>query len=184
MTAVPLIVLAGPSGVGKTTVAQALLAEPPIPMRRAVTATTRAPRPGEIDGRDYHFWTRDQFQAKIDNREMLEWAVIHGSDLYGTPLAEVCDRSQTVLLVIDVQGADAVRQLHLRHLSIFLDPPSLNELSSRLSKRGDAQDKIDKRLKTAETELTRAHEFHFRVQNDDFSQTITTIRGLIQNYRG
>src|SRR5437773_11766136 len=100
----PLITLSGPSGSGKTTVIQRLLADPPGPLRLSVSATTRPPRPGERDGVDYHFWTREQFERKLAAGEFLEHAVVHGHDYYGTLRAEVepyLQRGQGVILDID-----------------------------------------------------------------------------------
>lgn len=177
---IPIVVLAGPSGVGKTTVADRLIADPPIPLRRAVTATTREMRPGERDNIDYHFWTRDRFQAEIAAGRMLEWAEVHGRDLYGTPRSEVEGRPETTLLVIDVQGAAQVRAAGLQHISIFLMPPTVEELESRLRCRGEALEKIERRLATATGEILRAGEFNHRVENREIEATVRILRDLIQ----
>lgn len=179
MSRIPIVVLAGPSGVGKTTIAERLIAEPPIPLRRAVTATTRNPRPGERPEIDYHFWTRERFRDEIAARRMLEWAEVHGSDLYGTPKSEVESRPETTLLVIDVQGAAQVRAARLPHISIFLQPPSIEELESRLRNRGEAQEKIERRLMTARQEILRAEEFDYRVENREIDDTVRILKDLI-----
>src|SRR5690242_19443258 len=109
----PLIVVSGPSGVVKTTVVQELLKRQTLPLRRAVTATTRGARAGEQPGVSYHFWERDRFQKAIDADEMFEWAEVFGLDRYGTPRSEVDPHRESgkgVILVLDVQGAEAVRK--------------------------------------------------------------------------
>src|SRR5262245_48916620 len=132
----PLIVLSGPSGVGKTSVVEHLLAATTLPLRRAVTATTRAPRPGEVPEVHYHFWTADRFREAIAAQQMLEWAEGHRRDLYGTPRSEVDpyrEKGIGVVLVIDVQGAGQVRLMYPNdHLSVFLTPPTFEELECRL----------------------------------------------------
>lgn len=174
----PLIVLAGPSGVGKTTVAELLIKSFPRPIRRAITATTRAPRPDERSEIDYHFWTRERFRKEIDNGNMLEWAEVHDTDMYGTPRSEVDpyrEAGQGVLLVIDVQGAANVRKSEPDHLSLFLLPPCFASLEARLKKRGDAPERIARRLKTAHKELLRSGEFDRIVVNADISATVRTL---------
>jgi|YNPBryunderm2012_1023409.scaffolds.fasta_scaffold17764_2 guanylate kinase len=179
----PLVILSGPSGVGKTTLVDRLIGESPLPLRRAVTATTRPPRLGERPEIDYHFWTEDQFQAAIARQEMLEFAKVHGRDWYGTPRSEV-DPYRTqgfgVILVIDVQGAEQVRRLYPGdHLSIFLLPPSFDDLQKRLKQRGESDESIARRLSTARVEMTRANEFDYQLINDDITQAIGTIEGII-----
>src|SRR5688572_15096353 len=113
-TLAPLIVVSGPSGVGKTTVVERLIEGSGLKLRRAITATTRGARPGEQDGRDYHFWTREDFERAIADKRMLEHAVVFGKDYYGTPKSEVDphrEQGTGVILVIDVQGADRIREL-------------------------------------------------------------------------
>ncbi len=167
----PLFVLSGPSGAGKSTVVDAVLQACRFPLRRAITATTRDPRPGERAGVDYHFWPRERFEEAIAGAEMLEFAVVHGHDYYGTPRTEV-DGPRLggwgVLLVIDVQGAAAVRRQYPGdHVSVFLDVPGAGELERRLRARGTEGDEtIARRLASAEREVARAGEFDVRVVND------------------
>jgi len=181
----PLVVVSGPSGVGKTTVVDRLLARTALPLRRAVTATTRAPRDGEIDGTQYHFWTRDEFLNAVTDGRMLEHAEVHGRHYYGTPRAEVDQyrgAGKGVLLVIDVQGAEQVRKTYPGdHLSVFIDAPSDAELEARLrSRQTESEDAIKRRLESARREVARAGEFDHRVVNRDLDEAVAALEQLIQ----
>lgn len=182
----PLIVLSGPSGVGKTTVVDHLIAGTRLKLRRAVTATTRAPRNGETPEKDYHFWTVDEFRAALDRGGMLEHAVVHGRDYYGTPRSEVDPyraKGIGVVLVIDVQGAEQIRRHYPDdHLSIFLAPPSFEELRRRLESRGSEDPaRLARRLETARAEMEQASQFDCRVVNADLIETAREIEDLIRN---
>ena len=184
MPLAPLIVLSGPSGAGKSTVVEAVLAGCRFPLRRVVTATTRPARPGEGDGIDYHFWTKDRFRSALAAGEMLEHAVVFGKDFYGTPKAEVDPRRAAgvgVLLVIDVQGAAQVRAKYPGdHLSVFLAVPSLDELERRLRGRGTEDEaRITRRLTAAAEETARAGEFDEMVVNDTVANAVAKLLAII-----
>jgi guanylate kinase len=180
----PLIVVSGPSGVGKTTVVERLITESSLPLRRAVTATTRTEREGEKDGRDYHFWTTERFQQEVAAGRMLESALVFGRDFYGTPRSEVDPyrgAGPGVILVIDVQGAARVRETGLEHLSVFIEPPSFDVLESRLRGRNDmTDDRITRRLEEARRELARAGEFDCRIVNLTLSAAVSELERVIR----
>ena len=179
-----LVVISGPSGVGKTSIADGLLRSPEY--ARAITATTRSPRAGEVSGRDYHFLADEEFRARVARGEFLEHAEVHGR-LYGTPRAAVdaiLSRGLVCLLVIDVQGAATLRNDNVEALYVFVAPPSLDELESRLRGRGtEFPDAMKSRLATARLELARQGEFDTVVINDDLERVVGEISGLVQGRR-
>jgi guanylate kinase len=185
-----LIVLSAPSGAGKTTLCNRLLAAHPG-MTRSISCTTRAPRGTEQDGRDYHFLSAAEFNRRVSAGLFLEHAVVHGNQ-YGTLSSNVeaaLEAGKDVLLVIDVQGAASVRSsaqarggiLKQAYLDIFVAPPSLEALRERLQKRGeDAPDVIERRLMNAQGELERGREYQHWVINDDLEQADAELQAIIQ----
>jgi len=172
MTTTParLTVLAGPTAVGKGTVSADIRARYPQ-VWLSVSATTRSPRPGEIDGVHYHFLSVDEFERMAARGDLLEWAVVHGRNRYGTPRKPVEERlaaGEPALLEIDLQGARQVRASMPDARFVFLAPPSFDELVRRLVGRGteDAEER-ERRLQTARTELAAESEFDHVIVNDD-----------------
>ena len=164
-----LVVLAGPSGVGKSTVIKEALEELPETWL-SVSATTRAPRPGEVNGREYFFVSHEEFDQMIQDGELLEWAQYAGNR-YGTPKTPVHEKiadNIPVLLEIEVQGARQVRQSDPNAVLVFLAPPSWEALEARLVGRGTEEaEVIAARLELAKTELAAQSEFDHVVVNDD-----------------
>ena len=177
-----LAVIAGPTAVGKGTVVRRLLQMDPS-VKLSVSATTRSPRPGEVDGIDYYFWTNQQFDEAIESNQLLEYAVVHGENRYGTPRAPIekeLARGSKVILEIDIQGADQVKAAMPESLSIFIMPPSWDELVSRLNGRGtESPEQQAKRLETAVVELAAADSFDYKVINDDVDKCAAEVLDLL-----
>lgn len=178
-----LIVLSGPSGVGKGTVRAAIFSKGEQKFVYSISATTRQPRTGETDGVDYFFKTREEFEQMIQNKQLLEYAEYVGN-YYGTPLEYVENTLATgkdVFLEIDVQGAIQVRELMPDGVFIFLTPPDLNELESRIVNRGtDSDEVIAKRMKTAREELELMKYYDYSVVNDTVDNAVQKIEAIIQ----
>jgi guanylate kinase len=177
-----VFVITGPSGVGKGTLIKRLLAACPN-LELSISATTREPREGEVDGRDYHFLTREQFDERIDAGDFLEFATYSGNR-YGTLRSEVekrLDAGHSVVLEIEVQGAQQVRQAPLDSVQIFIEPPDPAVLRERLAGRGtDSAAAIDRRLKTAEIELASRDDFDHRVVNDDLEGAAARLVAIVR----
>ncbi len=180
-----LVVLAGPAGVGKGTIVQRILASEPDFML-SVSATTRDPRPGEVDGIHYHFISKEEFEGLIAENQLLEHAIVHGSNYYGTPLNELTRaeaEDKHLLLEIDLQGARQVKTRIPQALTIFISPPSWEELESRLRNRGtETEEQIQTRLSTARTELASAGEFDFNLTNQDLDSCVAQVVELVRKY--
>ena len=173
-----LTVLAGPTAVGKGTVVQALrLRHPELVV--SVSATTRAPRPGEIDGVHYHFLSDPQFDELVEDGGMLEWAKVHGLHRYGTlrrPVEQALTAGKSVLLEIDLDGARQVRRSMPEAHFVFLAPPSWDVLVARLLERGtEDEEERARRLETAKTELAAESEFDVTVTNDDLDVAVAEL---------
>lgn len=175
-------VISGPTAVGKGTVVQALRAQHPE-LWLSVSATTRAPRPTEVDGVHYNFVSASEFDELIATDGLLEWAVVHGKDRYGTPAAPVRAAVATgrrVILEIEVQGARQVKQRLPDVRTVFIAPPSWETLKDRLEGRGtETPEQMARRLRTAETELAVAAEFDHVVVNDDLGSAVAELVELL-----
>ena len=178
-----LIILSSPSGAGKSTMARALRAWDPT-INFSVSATTRAPRPGEEDGKDYRFVGEEDFRQAVAEGEMLEHAHVFGN-FYGSPKAPVqaaIDQGQDILFDIDWQGAQQIRNsdLNTHTLSIFLLPPSITELKRRLESRGqDDAETIAKRMGKSWDEISHWDGYDFVLVNDDLDQTEARLKSII-----
>ncbi|HIK38651.1 MAG: guanylate kinase [Geminocystis sp.] len=180
-----LVVITGPSGVGKGTIIKRLLAKHPH-FFLSISATTRNPRQGEVNGRDYYFLSRQEFETLIRQSQFLEWAEYNGN-YYGTPCQPVKEqiaKGKTVILEIEVQGARQVKKTFPSAVRIFIMPPSLEELERRLRQRGtDSEDSITKRLQQAKTELAASGEFDYQIVNAQLEDTISQIEAIILKHR-
>jgi guanylate kinase len=179
-----LIVLSGPSGVGKGTVRKAIFESDANDFQYSVSMTTRNKREGEIEGVDYYFRTREEFEALIEAGEMLEYAEYVGN-YYGTPLSYVqktLDKGKDVFLEIEVQGAKQVKEKVPDGVFIFLTPPDLAELRSRITGRGtDSAEVIDERMRVAREEIEMMALYDYAVVNDEVPKAVQRIREIISS---
>lgn len=180
-----LFIVSAPSGAGKTSLVEALLAADPQ-IRKSVSYTTRAPRPGEVEGREYHFVTSAEFERRLERGEFLESAQVHGNH-YGTSrqwVAAETQKGRDILLEIDWQGAAQVRKLVAGVISIFILPPSLAALEDRLEKRAqDSAEIIAQRLANARGEIARVAEFEYVIINEDFIRATQDLISIIRAER-
>jgi len=175
-----MVVISGPSGSGKSTIYKRLLEDPRVTF--SVSATTRKMRPGEVDGRDYHFVTPEWFRQQIREGNFIEHAEVYGN-MYGTlrqPMEEVLERGNVFMLEIDVQGALQLKALGEPGLYVFVAPPDFEELRRRLVARGtDAPEVIERRLAKAEDEYRERVKYDHVVVNDDVDRAVAEIRDLL-----
>ena len=180
-----LFIVSAPSGAGKTSLVKALLKTDPA-IRLSVSYTTRAPRPGETEGRDYHFVSRERFEIMLADGEFLEHAEVYGN-FYGTSKGSIgrdLNAGHDILLEIDWQGADQVRRHFPESDSIFILPPSFNALRTRLAGRGqDSDEIIERRLAAAAHDVAHADAFDYIIVNDDFDHALQDLVAITRSIR-
>ncbi|GEP19535.1 guanylate kinase [Pediococcus argentinicus] len=178
-----LIVLSGPSGVGKGTVRKAIFDQGANEFEYSISMTTRKPREGEVDGEDYFFVSKEEFEDRIKNGGMLEYAQ-YVDNYYGTPLKyvnETLDSGKDVFLEIEVNGAKQVREKMPDGVFLFLTPPDLMELKQRIINRGtEDMATIDKRMKKAVEEIKTMRDYDYAVVNDDINVAVEEIKTIIR----
>ncbi|MBU3580175.1 guanylate kinase [Polynucleobacter sp. 73C-SIWE] len=180
-----MLMIVAPSGAGKSSLVDALLKDDPG-LKLSLSTTTRAPRPGEVDGKNYRFVSKEEFIRERDQNLFLEWAEVHGH-FYGTSkpwIESQMEAGSDVMLEIDWQGAQQIRQLIPSVQWIFIFPPSIAALEERLRKRGqDDEATIQRRLAAAHIELQHAHEADFIVVNDSFEQALMDLKHILASSR-
>lgn len=182
-----IIIITAPSGAGKTTITRHLLERFPDKLAFSVSAATREPRGREVNGKDYHFMTAERFRELIDARAFLEWEMVYEGKYYGTLMSEVEQiwaSARAPMLDIDVKGAMRVMDQHRSQcMSIFIRPPSLEELERRLRQRGtDAEDSIRMRLEKAAFELSFADRFDHVIVNDDLQTALEAAEAIVGQF--
>ena len=181
-----VVVISGPSGVGKDVMIERMIESDRIGFHFTVTATTRDPRPGEVDGINHHFVTVDDFVNLISADNLLEWAQVYGN-YYGVPkqqVREALTNGNHVIIRVDVQGAKRLREIIPEALMIFIIPPSLDVLKSHLEKRGvDTETEMTQRLEAASEEISQASLFDFTVTNEEdrLDDTVNQVVGIIES---
>ena len=181
-----LFILSSPSGAGKTTITRSLLANDPD-LRVSVSVTTRPPRPGEVDGKDYHFISKEQFTAMIDNNQLLEHAKVFGN-YYGTPLKpveEALANSQDIIFDIDWQGTQQLKQKLVNDLvTVFILPPSQEELERRLrTRQQDDEAIIQDRMQKASAEISHYSEYDYIIVNTNLEKSIQKAQSILEAER-
>lgn len=180
-----VLVVSAPSGGGKGTILARVFANDDR-LRHAVSATTRKPRDGEVDGQHYHFLTREEFQRRVEENQFAEWAEVHG-ERYGTlnsELDDILNSEHDAVLELDIQGRRSIAVQRDDVRSIFLLPPSLEVLEERLRKRGDlSPDQLQLRLKNAKEEISAAKEYDYELVNDVLDKAVAAFEVLLRQAR-
>lgn len=178
-----LIIFSGPSGVGKDTVLEVVL-DKNKELQKSISLTTREIRDNEIDGKDYYFVSKSNFDKMVDNNEVLEFAK-YGESFYGTPKAPIdkwLDEGKTIILKIEVQGAKKIKELYPEAVGIFIMPPSMEELERRLRLRGSEDEAdIQRRLDIAKSEMERRVDYDFQVINDNVDRASNEVLEIVNS---
>lgn len=177
-----LIVLSGPSGAGKGTICNELLKQVDT-LNLSISMTTRSPRGNEVDGKDYYFVTKEQFEEDIAKGNFLEYAKVYNDNYYGTPknkVEEILSSGRDIILEIDIQGALEVKEKMKEGIFIFIMPPSMRELKDRLVKRNtESKDKIIERFKNAYKEINEVTKYNYIVINDEVQNAVDKVKAII-----
>lgn len=177
-----LIILSGPSGVGKGSIREKLFENKDLNLAYSISMTTRHPRANEVDGKDYFFVSNEEFLKKIEEKGLIEWAKFVGN-YYGTPrdyVEKLLNEGKNVVLEIEVQGANQIISMYDNALTIFIVPPSLEELEYRIRNRHtELEEIVLQRLNKAKYELTLTHEYQYVVENNDLNSTVKEIENII-----
>jgi guanylate kinase len=184
-----LIVFSAPSGSGKTTIVQHLLAQAELKLDFSISATSRDPRPEEVEGKDYYFLSLENFKKKIKNDEFLEWEEVYRDNFYGTLKSEIhriWDSGKNVIFDIDVVGGLDIKHIYPdKTLAVFVKPPSIEELKIRLKKRKtESEDKINMRVAKASIELATAPQFDYIIENNNLQTALKEAHQLVANFVG
>ncbi len=182
-----IIILSAPSGSGKSTIIQSIISDPELNLGFSISATSRAPRGAEQNGREYYFLTPDEFHSKAERGEFVEWEEVYAGTCYGTLVSEVervTGSGRNLIMDVDVKGGVNIKkQFGDKALSLFIMPPSVEELNRRLRARAtDSEEKITQRIGKAEYEMTFAPEFDHTVINDKLEEAVKHVRDLILNF--
>ena len=184
-----LIVFSAPSGSGKTTIVQHLLAQPELKLDFSISATSRDPRPEEVEGKDYYFLSLENFKKKIKSDEFLEWEEVYRDNFYGTLKSEIqriWNSGKNVIFDIDVVGGLDIKHIYPdQTLAVFVKPPSIEELKIRLKKRKtESEDKINMRIAKASIELATAPQFDYIIENNNLQKALLEAHNLVANFVG
>jgi guanylate kinase len=182
-----IIILSAPSGTGKSTIIAELMKNPDLHLEFSISATSRTPRGQEQNGKEYYFLTPDEFKRRVDAGEFVEWEEVYAGTMYGTLHSEVnrvIDAGNNLIMDIDVKGALNVKRVFGdKAISIFITPPSLETLESRLRGRNtDTEESVQKRLKKAEYELSFADQFDRQVVNDELENAVGAVTRIINDF--
>jgi guanylate kinase len=182
-----LVVFSAPSGSGKTTIVKHLLGLEKLNLEFSISAASRSPRGEEVHGKDYYFLSLEEFKNKISKEEFLEWEEVYRDNFYGTLKSEVAriwEKGKHVIFDIDVVGGLDIKRIYPeRTLSVFVKPPSVEELKNRLKKRStETEDKINMRLAKASVELATAPQFDFIIENDKLNVALKEAENLVAGF--
>ena len=182
-----IIIFSAPSGTGKSTIIKRLMPDEELALSFSVSATSRAPRAGEENGRDYYFITPEEFRRHVEAGDFVEWEEVYNGTCYGTLRSEIeriIGEGRNVVLDIDVMGGLNIKRMYgPRALALFIEPPSVEALGERLRGRAtDSEEVIEKRLAKAEYELSFASQYDVTIVNDDLDAAVTAVRDTILNF--